>query len=153
MGKRLLKIYLCLFTNLYIYSSMRVNVEACEEQKRPLNPSQQKTEAFVSRLMWVLGTNLWYSGRIKSTLVVGLSLQPISKSWHTATLFQKQNGLPSVRLDQHGAPCHLLNPSEYLNSFLGSLLSPTDLATYLEVFTKMYAAGAKFSYYFPIFKN
>lgn len=50
-----------------------------------------------------------------------------------------------MRLDQHGAPCHLLNPSEDSNSFLGSLLSPTDLATYLEVFTKIYAVGAKYS--------
>lgn len=76
MGKRLLKIYLCLFTNLHIYSSMRVNVGACEEQKRPLNPSQQDTEAFVSRLMWVLGTNLWCSGRIKSTWLLNYLSSP-----------------------------------------------------------------------------
>lgn len=46
---------------------MHVNVGACEKRKRLLNPSQQDTEAFVSRLMWVLGTKLWCSGKIENT--------------------------------------------------------------------------------------
>lgn len=60
---------------------MHVNVGACEEQKRPSNPPpQQETESFVSHLMWVMGTKLWCSGRIKKYPVVEPSLQPISKS-------------------------------------------------------------------------